>query len=1019
MASPSWAAWPAPAGATAAQLADPANWPDDPDYSAAFWLWGFVPSTSAASIPARERAAGAGMRVDAAWSTTTGNPEVAIVVVGSGAQWSHPDLLARWKLSRGELPAPQAADGTTAQTDDPHDLNGDGRFDVRDFTQAAPRQLPAIDSVSDPRLTSRADRGDTNGNGLLEPQDLIRIFSDGVDDDQNGRTDDICGWDFTDGDNDPEDVNADSTSTRAAALAAAEADNAIAGVGVCPDCSVVPLRLAGNVDGASPSSVLEALTFASTAGDGRRRATLIALLTQPQVVTPTLVALTESLRAPDANAVLLSGGPLGHVPLGAVGPDVALTGQPTTFLHPSPGCAGSRLSEIQIAIAAPACGADAVAIAAGLAGLVASALPVDHEGGSLTAALAGTAANALSRIEGVPFEPATGRGRADAAALVSASAMGGPFVPPPFVDGGWNVRRPLEASLSLSGRVAPGVTAVEVLVARGSAPQQGAYRPANVTLETDGTFVATFDVADLPPPQTRRDPFEESALTLSLRATAGAQTAVSFGRVLLTGSSLLAPGYPLRVAAGISSPARLVDLDGDRSDELVFTSSDGRVYALTLRRAPVAGFPVDVPTGVHPTATLTMPPAAADLDGRGRRSLIVASREGALSVIAPDGAIVFTRDIEGGLSHSPAIATTPSGAVIVALGDDGRLHLLSPDGSPRGEPVQLPFVRARAPVAVADLSGDGIPDVVAVGDSAEGRTLAVVMELTASVPRLRRGWPVELSQTAGVRVEAPVIGDFASRRHRGIVLVVEGSSPRILDPDGQPLVTLAWPQGSEGKAVAPVASGLADVEQNRQLQLLAAHPGGIGMWNVGEQVLRNQRTTPSPALLRVGFPTTVAPSTGTGFAVGEIAGDGVTQILHGTNESVIAFGRDGEAIQGWPQFVGANILGPPTIGAQGGRVVVAAAASDGWLYLWHGVGVPTRIQWDGYAHDPEHTGFFGTPLPARDIGGIGEEVPPPPPPSGCCSGAPSGVELSALGLLLLALRLRRPASIVATRRGLR
>ena len=66
------------------------------------------------------------------------------------------------------------------------DCNGDGRFAVADFA------------------TTVTDR---NGNGLPDPEDLILdpAFTDGVDDDGNGYVDDISGWDFLYGDNDPLD----------------------------------------------------------------------------------------------------------------------------------------------------------------------------------------------------------------------------------------------------------------------------------------------------------------------------------------------------------------------------------------------------------------------------------------------------------------------------------------------------------------------------------------------------------------------------------------------------------------------------------------------------------------------------------------------------------------------------------------------------------------------------------------------------------------------------------------------
>ena len=52
-----------------------------------------------------------------------------------------------------------------------------------------------------------SDTPDYNGNGIVDPEDIIARFSNGVDDDHNGYTDDISGWDFYDNQNDPATVD--------------------------------------------------------------------------------------------------------------------------------------------------------------------------------------------------------------------------------------------------------------------------------------------------------------------------------------------------------------------------------------------------------------------------------------------------------------------------------------------------------------------------------------------------------------------------------------------------------------------------------------------------------------------------------------------------------------------------------------------------------------------------------------------------------------------------------------------
>ncbi len=153
----------------------------------------------------------AGMFVDKAWSDfTTGNPQTVIAYIEGGINWRNEprELADKVFLNAGELPAP-----TTPVND--------GVLNARDYS----------------------DTADSNGNGLVDPEDIIVRFSNGVDNDHNGYTDDISGWDFYNDQNDP--ATLDSTYNHANGQmkqAAAETNNAIEDAGVCPDCRLLPIK---------------------------------------------------------------------------------------------------------------------------------------------------------------------------------------------------------------------------------------------------------------------------------------------------------------------------------------------------------------------------------------------------------------------------------------------------------------------------------------------------------------------------------------------------------------------------------------------------------------------------------------------------------------------------------------------------------------------------------------------------------------------------------------------------------
>lgn len=220
---------------TGIALADfPQTAPNDPGYAPAegspanclthsvnedqYHLYSFIPQCAKATAHDPENAAG--MSADAAWRDyTTGRPDTVIAYVEGGINWHSPDardLVDKVYLNKGELPLPY---GSTT-----YDANHDGVFNVEDYAH-------------DPRVH------DTNGNGYLDPEDLIVAFSNGKDDDHDGYVDDISGWDFYDNQNDPATYDsAYGHSDNQMRQAAAQTNNGFEGAGVCPGCMILPIK---------------------------------------------------------------------------------------------------------------------------------------------------------------------------------------------------------------------------------------------------------------------------------------------------------------------------------------------------------------------------------------------------------------------------------------------------------------------------------------------------------------------------------------------------------------------------------------------------------------------------------------------------------------------------------------------------------------------------------------------------------------------------------------------------------
>ena len=178
------------------------------------------------------------MRADTAWQQGRGRADVAIAILDTGVRWHNSELRRKIRLNCKELPAPRPAGAPTPGSSpgcrEPgfgYDLSGDFGFDVDDYAGD-----PSVNPSSSPRGTS-----------AIEGIDLINAFSNGADEDANGYVDDIAGWDYFDGDNDPDDASSyasagDHGSGRAEE-AAGHTNNDSGESAVCPYCQFVPMRV--------------------------------------------------------------------------------------------------------------------------------------------------------------------------------------------------------------------------------------------------------------------------------------------------------------------------------------------------------------------------------------------------------------------------------------------------------------------------------------------------------------------------------------------------------------------------------------------------------------------------------------------------------------------------------------------------------------------------------------------------------------------------------------------------------
>src|SRR3989442_4655276 len=257
--------------------------PDDPDmdcmpgacsvFEEQHRLFGFAPNQSRTTAFYRDpgnphvgQPQVSGVSADLAWKLSIGEQTTDVAICDTGIQCDREELRRRIRLNTGELPVPCGP--TAGQKGRPlaeDDCDGDGIFTPDDYAGiVAPTEGP-------------------HGNpAKLDGEDVLVHFSDGTDDDGNGYVDDIAGWDFFDDDNNPFDASPYSSAgnhgSGRASGALAEGNNGLAGIGLCPQCRLVPIRI-WDTFVADPNNFALCMLYAADSGIDVIEAAIGALTT--------------------------------------------------------------------------------------------------------------------------------------------------------------------------------------------------------------------------------------------------------------------------------------------------------------------------------------------------------------------------------------------------------------------------------------------------------------------------------------------------------------------------------------------------------------------------------------------------------------------------------------------------------------------------------------------------------------------------------------------------------------------
>jgi subtilisin family serine protease len=184
-----------------------------------------------------------GSQAGEAWAAgATGSTKVVVGVVDTGIAYTHIDLYLNTWLNQGEIPL--SVRGSLV------DIDKDGLTTFRDLNNTANASFVT----------------DVDSNGRIDAGDLLNDirWENGLDEDGNGFSDDLIGWDFANNDNDPWDDN--GHGTHVSGTIGAQGGNGTGVAGVAWNVQIVGLKfLAGDGSG-TISNAVKAIDYFTVTG---------------------------------------------------------------------------------------------------------------------------------------------------------------------------------------------------------------------------------------------------------------------------------------------------------------------------------------------------------------------------------------------------------------------------------------------------------------------------------------------------------------------------------------------------------------------------------------------------------------------------------------------------------------------------------------------------------------------------------------------------------------------------------
>jgi len=310
--------------------------------------------------------------------------------------------------------------------------------------------------------------------------------------------------------------------------------------------------------------------------------------------------------------------------------------------------------------------------------------------------------------------------------------------------------------------------------------------------------------------QTSEDMNElDISLIITLTANQSTEYPYSVDRELIASLSLIQEGWPFEVGGASTSSALIIDINNDEEMEIVFGDHTGTLHAVNVNGTEeLSGFPIDL--GGNISAAV----AVGNIDADDYLEIIVGNESSQLIGVDHTGAEIFNYATGGLIKGSPMIADVDgngSKEIIACTFTGNKAIVLNADGTEYGNfPVTLAAGVLGSP-AIADLNGDGHLDIVC--DAMNGTLNAI----STSDGNMLDNFPYTLG---GGSWNGPIIANIDADDDPEILIGTLGQKLIAINHDG----TLNFEKEVEGQIKTSVVT--ADLDNDDSVEIIFGNSNG-------------------------------------------------------------------------------------------------------------------------------------------------------------------------------------------------